>query len=276
VLYRAFGGPKLHAFWYHFAIMFEALFILTTVDAGTRVARFMLTDSLGNLGGPLRKFRNPSWRPGAWACSLIVVALWGSVLLMGVTDPLGGINTLFPLFGIANQLLAAIALTLVCVVVVKKGYLKWLWIPAVPLLWDLVVTLTASWQKIFSADPALGYWALHHQCQNALAAGKTTCSTAKNVDQVHQVIRNTSIQGTLSIVFAALVVIVFATGVIMALWVIRGGGTPLTEDDPVPSRLFGPAGLIPTAKEREVQRQWDAHYKSQPESAAKSVGTGAH
>ena len=154
VLHRAFGGPALQAFWYHFAIMFEALFILTTVDAGTRVARFMLSDALGNLGGPMRKFRNPSWRPGAWACSLVVVALWGSVLLMGVTDPLGGINTLFPLFGIANQLLAAIALTLVSVVVVKKGYLKWLWIPGVPLLWDLTVTLTASWQKIFSADPA--------------------------------------------------------------------------------------------------------------------------
>jgi carbon starvation protein len=271
VLHRAFGGPALQAFWYHFAIMFEALFILTTVDAGTRVARFMLSDALGNLGGPLRKFRNPSWRPGAWACSLVVVVLWGSVLLMGVTDPLGGINTLFPLFGIANQLLAAIALTLVSVVLVKKGYLKWLWIPAVPLLWDLTVTLTASWQKIFSADPAVGYWSLHLQCQQALDAGKTRCSTAKNVDQVHDVIRNTFIQGTLSIVFAVLVVIVFVTGVIMALRVIRGGGTPLTEDEPVPSRLFAPSGLIPTAKEREVQRQWDAQAKS----PAKSVGTGA-
>ena len=271
VLHRAFGGPALQAFWYHFAIMFEALFILTTVDAGTRVARFMLSDALGNLGGPLRKFRNPSWRPGAWACSLIVVALWGSVLLMGVTDPLGGINTLFPLFGIANQLLAAIALTLVSVVVVKKGYLKWLWIPGVPLLWDLTVTLTASWLKIFSADPALGYWSLHRQCQQALDAGKTRCSTAKNVDQVHDVIRNTFIQGTLSIVFAVLVVIVVVTGVIMALRVIRGSGTPLTEDEPVPSRLFAPSGLIPTANEREVQRQWDAQAKS----PAKSVGTGA-
>ena len=271
VLHRAFGGPALRAFWYHFAIMFEALFILTTVDAGTRVARFMLSDALGNLGGPMHKFRNPSWRPGAWACSFVVVALWGSVLLMGVTDPLGGINTLFPLFGIANQLLAAVALTLVSVVVIKKGYLKWLWIPGVPLLWDLTVTLTASWQKIFSADPAVGYWTLHLQCQQALAAGKTRCSTAKNVDQVHDVIRNTFIQGTLSIVFAVLVLIVFATGLIMALRVVRGGGTPLTEDEPVPSRLFAPSGLVPTAKEREVQRQWDALAKS----PAKSAGTGA-
>ncbi len=121
VLHQVFGGDALKAFWYHFAIMFEALFILTTVDAGTRVARFMLSDGLGNLGGPLKKLRNPSWRVGAWICSVIVVAAWGSILLMGVTDPLGGINTLFPLFGIANQLLAGIALTVVTVVVIKRG-----------------------------------------------------------------------------------------------------------------------------------------------------------
>ena len=130
VLHKVFGGEGLKAFWYHFAIMFEALFILTTVDAGTRVARFMLSDGLANLGGPLEKLRNPSWRVGAWGCSLVVVAAWGSILLMGVTDPLGGINTLFPLFGIANQLLAAIALTVVTVVVIKRGLLKWAWIPA--------------------------------------------------------------------------------------------------------------------------------------------------
>src|SRR6478609_8545445 len=98
VLHQVFGGQSLKAFWYHFAIMFEALFILTTVDAGTRVARFMLSDGLSNLGGPLRKLKDPSWRVGVWVCSLAVVALWGSILLMGITDPLGGINTLFPLF----------------------------------------------------------------------------------------------------------------------------------------------------------------------------------
>ncbi|MGE5695279.1 MAG: carbon starvation CstA family protein [Candidatus Sericytochromatia bacterium] len=272
VLHQAFGGPRVQAFWYHFAIMFEALFILTTVDAGTRVARFMLSDALGNLGRPLSKFRNPSWRPGAWLCSAVVVVAWGGLLLMGVTDPLGGIYTLFPLFGIANQLLAAIALTLVTVVVVKKAYLKWAWIPGIPLLWDLIVTLTASWQKIFSGDPAVGYWALHRQCQQALDAGKTRCSTAKNVDQVHDVIRNTFIQGTLSIVFAVLVVVVFLTGVIMVLRVIRGSGTPLTEDEPVPSQLFAPSGILASTAEREVQRQWDALSKS----PAKSVGTAAH
>jgi carbon starvation protein len=258
VLNRVFGGAGLKAFWYHFAIMFEALFILTAVDAGTRVARFMLSDALGNLGGPLAKLRNPSWRPGVWVCSLVVAAAWGSILLMGVTDPLGGINTLFPLFGIANQLLAAIALTVVTVIVIKKGLLKWAVIPGVPLLWDLTVTLTASWQKIFSADPAIGYWSQHFQYLAAKDAGKTAFGSAKNAHQLDDVIRNTFIQGTLSILFAIVVIIVLAAGIIVALRTIRGGGRPLTEDEPIPSKMFAPSGLIATAAEREVQRQWDA------------------
>jgi carbon starvation protein len=257
VLHRVFGGESLRAFWYHFAIMFEALFILTTVDAGTRVARFMLSDGLGNFGGPLAKLKNPSWRVGVWLCSLAVVAGWGSVLLMGVTDPLGGINTLFPLFGIANQLLAAIALTVVTVVVIKKGLLQWAWIPGLPLAWDLVVTLTASWQKIFSADPAVGYWTQHHKYLAAKNAGKTAFGSAKNAHQLDEVIRNTYIQGALSILFALVVVIVFVAGIVVAIKAIRGGGRPLTEDDPVPSKRFAPAGMIPTAAERDVQRLWD-------------------
>lgn len=272
VLHQVFGGQSLKAFWYHFAIMFEALFILTTVDAGTRVARFMLSDALGNLGGPLKKLQNPSWRVGAWICSVVVVLAWGSILLMGVTDPLGGINTLFPLFGIANQLLAAIALTVVTVVVIKRGLLKWAWIPGVPLAWDLVVTMTASWQKIFSGDPKVGYWTQHFQYRDAKEAGKATFGAAKNPDQIDAVIRNTFIQGSLSVIFAVLVVVVVAAGVIMALKAIRGSGRPLAEDDPVPSRIFAPSGLIPTATEKEVQKQWDAL----PTSSARSVGTGHH
>ncbi|KLO33390.1 carbon starvation protein CstA [Mycobacterium haemophilum] len=258
VLQRVFGGASLKGFWYHFAIMFEALFILTTLDAGTRVSRFMLSDTLGNVGGPLAKLRNPSWRPGVWICSLVMVSAWGSILLMGVTDPLGGINTLFPLFGIANQLLAGISLTVITVVVIKKGLLKWACIPGVPLLGDLAVTLSASWQKIFSADPAIGYWAQHFQYLAAKNAGKTTFGAAKNPHQLNEVIRNTSIQGTLSVIFAAVVVVVFVAGVVVALKTIRGAGRPLTEDDPVPSKLFAPSGLIPTAAERKLQRRWDA------------------
>jgi carbon starvation protein len=272
VLHKVFGGESLRAFWYHFAIMFEALFILTTVDAGTRVARFMLSDGLGNLGGPFRRLRNPSWRAGAWACSVIVVAAWGSILLMGVTDPLGGINTLFPLFGIANQLLAAIALTVVTVVVIKRGRLKWAWIPGVPLLWDLTVTMTASWQKIFSADPKLGYWKQHSLYVAAKEAGKSSFGAAKTPDQIDAVIRNTFIQGTMSIVFAAVVLIVFIAGVIVSLRSIRGTGRALTEDESIPSRIFAPSGMIPTAAEKEVQEQWDALGKSH----TRSVGTRTH
>ncbi|MEE3067653.1 MAG: carbon starvation CstA family protein [Actinomycetota bacterium] len=258
ILQRVFGGAGLKSFWYHFAIMFEALFILTAVDAGTRVARFMLSDALGNLGGPLSKLQNPSWRPGVWGCSVAVAAGWGGILLMGVTDPLGGINTLFPLFGIANQLLAAIALTVITVIVIKKGLLIWAWIPGAPLLWDLTVTLTASWQKIFSADPAIGYWAQHFQYLAAKDAGKTTFGSAKNAHQIDEVVRNTFIQGTLSILFAAVVIIVLVIGIAAALNAIRGGGRPLTEDDPVPSKMFAPSGLIATPAEREVQQQWQA------------------
>ncbi len=259
------GGASLQAFWYHFAIMFEALFILTTVDAGTRVARFMLSDTLGNLGGPLRRFRDPSWRVGAWICSVVVCGLWGAILLMGVTDPLGGINTLFPLFGIANQLLAAMALALVTVVVVKKGYLKWAWIPAVPLVWDLAVTMTASYQKIFSPEPTLGYWAQHNAFREARAAGETSFGTATDTTAMDAVIRNTFLQGTLSIVFAVLVL----TVALVALWVcvkaIRAGGLPTTEEPDTKSAMFAPSGLVSTDTEREVAAQWTAYYDENPD-----------
>ena len=237
------------------------------------MARFIVSDALGNLGGPMRKLQNPSWRPGAWICSLAVVAAWGSILLLGVTDPLGGINTLFPLFGIANQLLAGIALTVVTVIVIKMGRLKralkWALIPGVPLLWDLTVTLTASWQKIFSGDPDVGYWTQHSQYLAARNAGKTKFGSAENAHQLNEVIRNTFIQGTLSIIFATVVVIVLVAGVIVAFKAIRGSARPVTEDDPVSSKLFAPSGLIATASERQVQKQWD----QLSTSATGSIGT---
>ncbi|MEU1546827.1 carbon starvation CstA family protein [Nocardia sp. NPDC005745] len=256
VFHQFLGGASMKSFWYHFAIMFEALFILTTIDAGTRVARFMLSDALGNFGGAAKKFRDPSWRVGAWLCSALVVAAWGSILLMGVTDPLGGINTLFPLFGIANQLLAAIALTVVLVIVVKKGLAKWAWVPAIPLVWDLLVTMTASWQKIFSADPKLGYWKQHSICQAAQDAGKL-CLTAKTQDDMTAIVRNTFIQGTLSIVFAVLVLIVAVVGGLVAYRAWRSGETKTTETPEEPSKIFAPSGFVATAAEKEVQKQWD-------------------
>ncbi len=252
VLSTVFGGAALKAFWYHFAIMFEALFILTTVDAGTRVARFMLSDTLGNIPGPARRLKDPSWRPGAWLCSALVCLGWGSILTMGVTDPLGGINTLFPLFGIANQLLAAIALSVVLVVVVGKGLYRWAWIPGLPLAWDLAVTLTASWQKIFSDVPALGYWANHRAFREARDAGETSFGTAATPEAMDAVIRNTAIQGTLSIFFALVVVVVVVTAVLACVRSVRAGGAPSTEEPAVLSRTFAPASFVPTAAEKKV------------------------
>jgi carbon starvation protein len=246
------------SFWYHFAIMFEALFILTAVDAGTRVARFMLQDSIGNFAP---KFKEHSWRPGAWLCTAVMVAAWGLVLLMGVTDPLGGINTLFPLFGIANQLLAAIALSVCLAVVAKRGSFKYLWIVAVPLAFAAVVTITASYQKIFSSTPAVGYFANNAAFSKALADGKTEFGTAKSVAAMEAVVRNTAIQGWLSVIFVVLSIIVIAMAVVATVQAFRNqqAGIPNedNEDPAGPSRVFAPAGLLPTAAEKELLAEWD-------------------
>jgi carbon starvation protein len=246
------------AFWYHFAIMFEALFILTAVDAGTRVARFMLQDSIGNL---IPKFKEHSWRPGAWLCTAVMVAAWGAVLLMGVTDPLGGINTLFPLFGIANQLLAAIALSVCMAIAAKRGSFKYLWIVALPLAFAAVVTITASFQKIFSSVPAVGYFANNAAFSKALADGKTEFGTAKSVVAMEAVVRNTMIQGWLSVIFVVLSIIVIITALIATAKAFRNSADGVAhadhEDPPVPSRSYAPAGFIPTAAERELVVEWN-------------------
>ncbi|MBB3675738.1 carbon starvation CstA family protein [Modestobacter versicolor] len=250
----AFGGG-LQAFWYHFAIMFEALFILTAVDAGTRVGRFMLQDTIGNVW---KRFGDLSWRPGNVIASAVVVGLWGSVLYIGVTDPLGGVNQLFPLFGIANQLLAAIALTLVTVLLIKHGKLRYAWVTGVPLVWDLVVTMTASWQKVFSDVPAIGYFAQAQRYRDAQDAGELL-APAQDQGQMDQIVFNSTLNGVLQSFFALLVVVVVVNAVVVIARALRAGGSlPTTEEPAVPSSLVEPAGLFATAEEKRALAEHEA------------------
>jgi carbon starvation protein len=253
IMQQLIGGSGLMAFWYHFAIMFEALFILTAVDAGTRVARFMLQDTIGNV---LPKFKQTSWRPGAWIATAIMVAAWGAVLVMGVTDPLGGINTLFPLFGIANQLLAAIALAVCMAIVAKRGLFRWLWVVALPLGFAAVVTISASLLKIFSPVPGVGYFAQNAAFSQALANGETSFGTATSVAAMRAVVRNTMVQGVLSILFVSLAIIVIITAIIATVRAYRRGSDATSEDAPIASRRFAPAGLIATKAEKELEARW--------------------
>ena len=222
------GGPALQAFWYHFAIMFEALFILTTVDAGTRVGRFMIQDLAGNV---YRPFARTSWLPGNIAASAIIVGAWGYFLYVGVNDPLGGINQLFPLFGIANQLLAAVALTVGTTILIKMGKLKYAWVTALPLAWDAAVTLTASYMKIFSSDPKLGFFAQRSAAQDALANGELY-GTAQSAAQVEQIIVNSTVDGILSILFATMIIVIIADAVRVWIGLIGGRKEPEMSEAP--------------------------------------------
>ena len=194
ILGGVFTGAGL-ALWYHFAILFEAVFILTTVDAGTRVGRFMLQELLKHVWAPLGRY---SWYPSIFLSSALVVAAWGYFLYQGVIDPLGGINSLWPLFGIANQLLAAVALCVVTTILIKMGKLKHAWVTLLPLAWLAAATLTAGWQKVFSPLPALGF--LAH-------ARSLADSTNPNAARM---IFNDRLDAALALFFMAVVVVVIA------------------------------------------------------------------
>ncbi|MQY13612.1 Peptide transporter CstA [Streptomyces sp. RB5] len=246
-IFSAVTGDGLKAFWYHFAIMFEALFILTALDAGTRVGRFMLQDSLGNIYKPLKKV---SWWPGLIVTSAITTALWGYFLWTGVKDPLGGINQLFPLFGISNQLLAAIALTVCTTLLIKSGRLKFAWVTGLPTLWLAVVTLTASWQKVFSTDVKVGFFELRSQAQAAIDAGKPF-PPAKTIGETETAVTNATVQGTLSAVFALLVIIVIIDATRVCVKALRNPEAVVSHEDPyVESKFVAPAQLFATKEEK--------------------------
>ena len=222
-----FGGDSMKAFWYHFAILFEALFILTAVDAGTRAGRFMLQDLLGTFAPSLRK--TDSWVASLTATGLCVAA-WGYFLYQGVVDPLGGINTLWPLFGIANQMLAGIALTLATVVLFKLKRERYAWVTVLPTLWLLACTLTAGWLKVFSDNPKIGFLAHAHKYQAALDKGELL-APAKSLAQMHQVVFNDYVDATLAFGFILLVVSIVLFGV-RACWQAWQSQQPTARETP--------------------------------------------
>ena len=204
------GGKALMGFWYHFAILFEALFILTAVDAGTRACRFMVQDMIG---AAVPAFRNT----GSWVNNLvattIAVSMWGYILYTGVIDPLGGINTLWPLFGISNQMLAGIALITCTVVLYKMKRQKYAWVAAAPALWLLVCTLTAGLQKVFDDDPAIGFLSHANRFGAALAEGRLL-APAQNIGQMRQIVFNDYVDATLAFAFVLVVVSILVFGLL--------------------------------------------------------------
>ncbi len=228
----AFGQSML-SFWYHFAIMFEAVFILTTLDAGTRVGRFMLQDILGNFS---RKLGETSWYPSVIFSSALVVAGWGYFLYIGVIDPNGGVNILWPLFGIANQMLAAIALCVGTAILVKSGRLKYAWVTGLPLLWLVVVTTTAAWQKIFSPDVRIGFYAAANDMAARLAAGTLTPEQARVAPQL---IFNQQLDAWLTMFFIAVLWIVILDMLRVSYRHLAGKPVPNVSETPYEASRLG-------------------------------------
>ena len=225
ILHGLIPGQGMMAFWYHYAILFEALFILTTIDAGTRVARFMIQELLGMAYAPLG--RTDSWAANI-ACTLLAVSGWGWFLYQGVIDPLGGINTLWPLFGIANQMLAGLALVFCCVVMVKMKREKYLWIPLLPTAWLLVCTLTAGWQKLFDPNPKIGFLANARRFGDAAGRGELL-APAKSIEEMQRVVFNNYVDAGLTALFVSVVVAIVFFGLRAAL-AARSSNVPSTRE----------------------------------------------
>ena len=261
------GGHNAMAFWYHFAIMFEALFILTTVDNGTRVARYQIGELLGNVR-KLEKFADPTWKIGNVITTLIAVALWGSMLWMGVADTNGGINAMVPIFGISNQLLAAACFVLVTVCVAKLGYKKYLWIPIVPLVWDVAVTFTADFQKIFGP---LSYFTVAANYKTQIASGTLSGEALTNAKAA---LSNAYLDGFLSVFFLIMMGVFVIVGVVEVVRILARGkfGVETTSEEPfMESEWFAPTSLLATKLEKKVQREYSAKLQELRQQGAQAT-----
>jgi carbon starvation protein len=220
------GGPTAMALWYHFAIMFEALFILTTLDAGSRVGRFMIQDLGKHIWKPLGR---TSWYPGIIISSLIIVAMWGHFLYQGVIDPLGGINSLWPLFGISNQLLAMVALCVATTVIIKMGKARYAWVTLLPMSWLSVVVMTAGWQKMFSDDIRLGFLSHARWLQGHIDAN-TIPAAIQTVEAAGRMIFNDYLNAAVAAFFMISVIVIIAASA-HEWYSVLGGRKPLVSSE---------------------------------------------
>jgi carbon starvation protein len=227
ILSSVIGGKILMGFWYHFAILFEALFILTAVDAGTRAGRFMLQDLLGSFVPSLRRTDSLA---GNLLATALCVAAWGYFLYQGVVDPLGGINTLWPLFGISNQMLAGIALILCTCVLFKMKRDRYAWVTLLPTAWLLVCTMTAGWQKVFHANPKIGFLA-HAEKYSAAIGQSQLLAPAKSMAQMHQIVFNDYVDATMAGIFLFVVVAVAFFG-LRTILKARAADRPSSQESP--------------------------------------------
>ena len=220
------GGERLLSIWYHFAIMFEALFILTVLDAGTRVGRFMIQELGGRIWKPIGRL---NWYPAILMSSALIVGAWGYFLYQGVVDPLGGINSLWPLFGISNQLLAAVALVVATTILLKMGRLKWIWVTLLPMAWLVIITMTASYQKIFSANPRIGFLSFANTLAAQIAAGKIS---AARIAEARRVIFNQRLDAAVTAVLAVMILVLLLEAVVQWHAILSRGKQPVLHETP--------------------------------------------